>query len=243
MRQKGLAIWYILLVIFVLELAVYGVAVFMTDSYRRLMWERFNAGVQQYNEVNGLPYAEIINRCARQYGVDAQVVAAVIKAESSFQSRAQSSSGAFGLMQVIPSTWKQVNNEIKACTGRHQGDCTRECFFNPEINIAIGTAYLGKLYKSYNGDMVRALAAYNAGPGEVERFNGVPPFRETNDYIDRIIIYWYQIQNKPLPGYNLKSEYWKDMSQKLGWLCVFTAILILITMRQLLKRYNSWRWR
>ncbi|NLP40587.1 MAG: lytic transglycosylase domain-containing protein [Veillonellaceae bacterium] len=244
MRHKLLTVWYALLVIFVLELAIYGVADFMADSYRKLLRERFNGGVKEYHESNGLlPYADLINRYSRAERISGQVVAAVIQAESSFQPRAVSSAGAHGLMQVIPSTWQQVNNEIKACVGRHPGECTRECYFNPELNIRIGTAYLGQLYKTYNGDMVRALAAYNAGPGEVNRYNGVPPFKETNDYIDRIITYWYKAQNKPLPAYSLKSDYWKEVRTNVGWLCVLTAILIGLTILRLLKKYHSWRWR
>ncbi|MDD4602081.1 MAG: lytic transglycosylase domain-containing protein, partial [Negativicutes bacterium] len=116
-------------------------------------------------------------------------------------------------------------------------------YFNPEINITIGTAYLGQLYKSYNGDMVRALAAYNAGPGEVSRYGGVPPFQETNEYIDRIITYWFKAQNKPLPSYSLQSEYWQDVRSTLGWLCLLTAVLIGFVLWRLLKRHHSWRWR
>ncbi|MPM67486.1 Membrane-bound lytic murein transglycosylase C [bioreactor metagenome] len=209
-----------------------------------MLWERFNAGVKEYQEVNGLlPYADLINRYSRTEGISGQAVAAVIQAESPFQPRAVSSAGAHGLMQVIPSTWRQVNNEIKACTGRHTGECSRDCYFNPELNIRIGTAYLAQLYKAYNGDMVLALAAYNAGPGEVNRYNGVPPYRETNDYIDRIITYWYKAQNKPLPAYGLKSDYWKEVRSNLGWLCVLTGALIGLIIWRLLKRYRSWRWR
>ncbi|MPL77058.1 Membrane-bound lytic murein transglycosylase C [bioreactor metagenome] len=244
MRRKLLTVWYALLILFCLELVTYGAVGFMADYYHKLIWERFNAGIKEYREVNSsLPYADFINRASRAEGISGQVVAAVIQAESSFQPRALSRSGAYGLMQVIPSTWRQVNNQIKACTGRHAGDCTSDCYFNPEINITIGTAYLGQLYKSYNGDMVRALAAYNAGPGEVSRYGGVPPFQETNEYIDRIITYWFKAQNKPLPSYSLQSEYWQDVRSTLGWLCLLTAVLIGFVLWRLLKRHHSWRWR
>lgn len=244
MRHKLLIIWYALLIILIVELAAYGITAFIADNYRKLVWERFNAGVKEYHEVDvSLPYAGIINRCARAEGISAQVVAAVIQAESSFQPRAVSSTGAQGLMQIIPSTWRQVNNEIKACAGRHGGECTSDCYYNPELNITIGTAYLGRLYRSYNGDMVKALAAYNAGPGEVKRFNGVPPFRETNSYIERIIHYWYKMQNKQPPPYIEKSGYWKDVRSTLVWACGLTLFLIGVTMWRLLRSYNSWRWR
>lgn len=242
--RRLLALWYVLLVMLALELVFYGFTGFIADSYRQLLWQRFNEGVKEFHEVgNEVPYAEIINRIARAEGVDGQLVAAVIKAESSFQPKALSSSGAYGLMQIIPATWQQINNEIKACTGRHAGNCTDNCFFNPELNIRIGTAYLSRLYKAHNGEMVLALAAYNAGPGEVSRYNGVPPFTETRNYIELIITYWYSAQNKPLPAYNLKAEYWQDIHSRLGWLSALTAAVIVVLIWRLLKNYRSWRWR
>lgn len=244
MRHKLLIVWYVLLIILIVELAAYGITAFIADNYRKLVWERFNAGVKEYHEVDAsLPYAGIINRCARAEGISAQAVAAVIQAESSFQPRAVSSTGAQGLMQIIPSTWRQINSEINACAGRHAGECTKDCYYNPELNIMIGTAYLGRLYRSYNGDMVKALAAYNAGPGEVKRFNGVPPFKETNNYIERIITYWYKMQNKQPPPYIERSGYWKDISSTLVWTCGITLFLIGFTMWRLLRSYHSWRWR
>lgn len=244
MRHRSLSLWYVLLVIFVVEFAAYGLTGLMTNGYRKLMWERFNVGVQEYHDANsGLPYAEMINRYARAEGISGQVVAVVIKAESSFRPRALSSAGAYGLMQIMPSTWRQINNEIKVCVGRHTGECNSDCFFDPELNIRVGTAYLSRLYKANHGDMVLALASYNAGPGEVSRYGGVPPYKETNHYIDRIITYWYTEQHKALPPYGLKAEYWQEVHTTLGWLCAITGGLIGVMIWRLLKRYHSWRWR
>ncbi len=244
MRSRLLVLWYVLLVVLVMELAAYSIAGYMAYSCRKILWERFNDGVHQWHDADGhLPYAGIINLCARQAGVSGDVVAAVIKAESSFQVRALSSSGAYGLMQVLPGTWKQVNSEIQVCAGRHAGDCTTECYFNPELNIRIGSTYLGQLYKKYKGDMVLALAAYNAGPAEVDRLGGVPSYRETNNYIDRIISYWYESRGMPLPAYGVKAEKWKSIQNTLGWWMVLTALVIIFIMAKLFRRYRSWRWR
>lgn len=244
MRHKLLAVWYILVVVLIVEIAAYGITGFMANSYRKIMWDRFNAGVREWHEADStLPYAGFINYYSKAAGISGQAVAGVIQAESSFQPRARSSSGAYGLMQIIPSTWRQVNNELKVCAVRHPGECTSECYYDPELNIRIGTAYLSQLYKSFNGDMVLALAAYNAGPGEVSRYGTVPPFKETNDYIDRIITYWYKVQNQPVPAYGLNAAYWKSVQNTLGWWVVFTAALIIFTMWKLFKRHRSWRWR
>jgi soluble lytic murein transglycosylase-like protein len=244
LRSKLLVLWYVLLLALVVELAAYILAGYMAYNCRRILWERFNDGVKQWHDADArLPYADIINRFSRQAGVSGEVVAAVIKAESSFQARAVSSAGAYGLMQVIPGTWRQVNRELNVCAGRHAGDCTTECYFTPELNIHIGSAYLGQLYKKYRGDMVLALAAYNAGPAEVDRLNGVPSYRETNDYIDRIIAYWYEERGVPLPAYGVKAEQWKDLRHSLGWGMASTAALLIFIMAALFRRYRSWRWR
>lgn len=244
MRSRLLIFWYVLLVALVMEIAVYNIAGFVAFSYRKILWERFNDGVRQWHDVGGrVPYADIINLCARQTGLSGDVIAAVIKAESSFQARALSSAGAYGLMQVMPSTWKQVNNEIQVCAGRHAGDCTIECYFNPELNIRIGSAYLGQLYKKYKGNMVLALAAYNAGPAEVDRTGTVPSYRETNNYIDRIITYWYEGRGMPLPAYGMKAEQWKDIHNALAWLMIVTVVAVVLVMANLFRRYRSWRWR
>jgi len=116
-------------------------------------------------------YNEIIIKAAKHFDVDAALVSAVIKAESDYDAREVSHKGARGLMQLMPATARRfgVTNS-----------------FDPEENIYAGTRYLRWLLKTFEGDADLAVAAYNAGEGNVWKYNGVPPFRETVNYINRI---------------------------------------------------------
>ena len=116
-------------------------------------------------------YNEIIIAAAHQFDVDAALVSAVIKAESDYNPRIVSHKGARGLMQLMPATAKRfgVTNS-----------------FDPHENIHGGTRYLRWLLKKFDGNADLAVAAYNAGEGNVWKYDGVPPFRETVNYINRI---------------------------------------------------------
>lgn len=116
-------------------------------------------------------YNEIIVAAAKKHDVDAALVSAVIKAESDYNPRIVSHKGARGLMQLMPATAKRfgVTNS-----------------FDPEENIYAGTRYLRWLLKTFDGNADLAVAAYNAGEGNVWKYDGVPPFRETVNYINRI---------------------------------------------------------
>jgi len=116
-------------------------------------------------------YNEIIVEAAKKFDVDAALVSAVIKAESDYNPRTVSHKGARGLMQLMPATAERfgVTNS-----------------FDPAQNIHAGTRYLRWLLKTFDGNADLAVAAYNAGEGNVWKYDGVPPFRETVNYIDRI---------------------------------------------------------
>ncbi|MFZ2493603.1 MAG: lytic transglycosylase domain-containing protein [Thermoanaerobaculia bacterium] len=116
-------------------------------------------------------YNDTIVKAARHHDVDAALVSAVIKAESDYNPRVVSHKGARGLMQLMPATAKRfgVSNS-----------------FDPEENIYGGTKYLRWLLEKFDGNADHAVAAYNAGEGNVAKYNGVPPFRETVNYINRI---------------------------------------------------------
>jgi hypothetical protein len=116
-------------------------------------------------------YNEIIVAAAKHFDVDAALVSAVIKAESDYDAREVSHKGARGLMQLMPATAERfgVTNS-----------------FDPEANIYAGTRYLRWLLKTFDGNADLAVAAYNAGEGNIWKYNGVPPFRETVNYINRI---------------------------------------------------------
>lgn len=109
---------------------------------------------------------------ARRHGLDPNLVLAVVGVESGFQPDAVSHKGAQGLMQLMPGTARELG-VIDA--------------FDPAQNLDGGTRYLRMLVARYGGDLGKALAAYNAGPGAVKRHRGVPPYRETHHYIDRVL--------------------------------------------------------
>jgi len=117
-----------------------------------------------------VPYGSVIYREARKYNLAPELVAAVVESESDFRPRLVSGKNAQGLMQIVPET------------GRLMG---ADDLFNPEKNVAAGTKYLRYLMNRF-GDQRIALAAYNAGEGNVERFGGVPPFPETLTYLQRV---------------------------------------------------------
>lgn len=116
-------------------------------------------------------YDEIIAEAARLYDIDANLIHAVMEAESAFHPYAVSRAGAEGLMQLMP----ELSDEMGV------GDA-----FDPRENIMGGVRYLKRLLDYHNGNLDLALASYNAGPGNVERYGGVPPFRETRKYVKTI---------------------------------------------------------
>ncbi|TGK01764.1 lytic transglycosylase domain-containing protein [Leptospira langatensis] len=118
--------------------------------------------------------AQIIQKEAAKNHLDPNLVKSVIRAESGFRSSAVSPKGAMGLMQLMPGTAEALGVEDP---------------FDPEDNIAGGTRFLADMVKKF-GDTNLALAAYNAGPGAVQKYDGVPPYRETKDYIKKVNRYW-----------------------------------------------------
>ena len=115
---------------------------------------------------------QVVNSASAAHHLDPDLVNSVIHAESGFNTRAVSPKGARGLMQLMPSTASQLG--------------VRDAF-DPETNVEGGSRYLRELLERYNFDLVKALAAYNAGPLRVEQYQGVPPFRETRAYVARIV--------------------------------------------------------
>jgi soluble lytic murein transglycosylase-like protein len=126
-------------------------------------------------------YDDIIRLASRQFLVDSSLIKAVIRAESDFNHAAVSSKGAQGLMQLMPGTADDLNVSDP---------------FDPRENIFGGTRYISLLLKRFNYDTTLALAAYNAGPNEVEARNGIPPFPETQTFVKRVLSYYQRYSSE-----------------------------------------------
>jgi len=130
------------------------------------------AAVAPQSTVRRLDLNEVILAASDTYRLDPDLVNSVIRAESGFNIRAVSPKGAQGLMQLMPQTATQLGVSNA---------------FDPQANVAGGARYLHELLERYNFDLIKALAAYNAGPQRVEQYGGVPPYYETKAYVARIV--------------------------------------------------------
>jgi soluble lytic murein transglycosylase-like protein len=139
----------------------------------------------------------IIHAAAKKHNISAALVKGIVAAESNFNPDAVSPKGAVGLMQLLPSTAQELGVDPTI----------------PEQNVDAGTRYLGlllKRYSRYRDGLRRAIAAYNAGPGVVDRFRGVPPYRETRNYLTRVLAYMGQYQkegDRKAPFDDRKADY------------------------------------
>ncbi|WP_407275531.1 lytic transglycosylase domain-containing protein [Halothiobacillus sp. DCM-1] len=156
--------------------------------FQKSAWTKPKAwrdGFQLVPRLDVHTYDDEINYYARQYGVDPTLVRAVMHAESAFNPNAVSSAGAGGLMQLMPQTAARF------------GVADR---FNPQQNIAGGVAYLAFLLDLFHGDRRLAVAAYNAGEGAVQKYDGVPPYDETQNYVVRVLGLQQKYQDKMSGG-------------------------------------------
>ena len=123
---------------------------------------------KQYNH----HYDRLINQVSERIGVRSELLKAVIKAESDFNPKAVSKAGAIGLMQVMPAHFQKFNVDDP---------------FDPAANILIGARYLKHLIHRYDGNLALSLAAYNAGPEVVDHYGDVPPYKETREFVKKVI--------------------------------------------------------
>jgi soluble lytic murein transglycosylase-like protein len=128
--------------------------------------------LRDYTNPSRTQLTDMISRISKKHGVDEKLVNAVIRQESGFNPKAKSHCGAMGLMQLMPATAK----------GLGVTDA-----YNPVQNVEGGVKYLKNLLGKYNGNVILALAAYNAGSGAVDKYDGVPPYAETQNYVKKIL--------------------------------------------------------
>lgn len=121
-------------------------------------------------------YEHVIAEASQRHGVSASLLKAIIKVESDFNPWAVSRKGAKGLMQIMPENFQALNIKNP---------------FDPEENIMGGTRYFKQLLTQFNGKLPLALAAYNAGPKRVNRYNRIPPIKETENYVEKVMKYYY----------------------------------------------------
>ncbi|MEO8755090.1 MAG: lytic transglycosylase domain-containing protein [Casimicrobiaceae bacterium] len=146
------------------------------------------------NHPNAARFEPMIVRYARQQNVDAALVKAVVAVESAFDPEAVSAKGAIGLMQVIPETAQRygVNDDKRRTVGQK--------LLDPAVNLYVGTRHLRTLLAMYAGDIALTLAAYNAGEGTVLRYdNQVPPFPETQEFVQLVQQFYAMYQPPPPP--------------------------------------------
>jgi len=151
-----------------------------SSKYKVFVRKKFS-GTYSPSYYSSDEYDHFINKASDMYDIPFSLLKAVIKVESNFNPRAVSRKGAQGLMQLMPGTAKLLNVYDA---------------FDPWENIMGGSKYLRRLLNRFEGKLSFALAGYNAGPGRVVRYNGIPPIRETQNYVRKVKKYYSAFKNQ-----------------------------------------------
>jgi len=151
----------------------------------------------------------MFERAAEKYGIDADLLKAIGKAESNFNASAVSSAGAIGVMQLMPGTARSLGVSDP---------------YDAEQNIMGGAKYISQMLDRYDDDVEKALAAYNAGPGNVDKYDGIPPFKETQSYVERVLGYLEKDSSAPNTIENAAT--WNATASDSGTIEIKTDTLI-----------------
>ncbi len=146
------------------------------EKYRVFLKEKPRV-IQRYSSEK---YDELISHASERYGVSFPLLKAIIKAESDFDPYAVSKKGATGLMQIMPQNFEPLGIEDP---------------FDPWQNINAGARYFKQMYDRFKGKLSLSLAAYNAVPTAVDRYKTIPPYEETEEYVRRVMKYYYNYKN------------------------------------------------
>jgi soluble lytic murein transglycosylase-like protein len=162
-----------------------------------LLAAQASAPADEEHRAGGIPssYLEMINRSCERFGVDPSLVRAIVKVESDYNPFAISRKGAMGLMQLMPQTASDLNVKNS---------------FSPDENIEGGVRYLRYLLDRYEGNLSLALAAYNSGETAVKRWGTVPPFKETKDYVKKVLALYNGTGTTPSVRYTVYVGYSDD---------------------------------
>jgi len=149
-----------------------------------------------------IKYQPTIKRHAKRYGVDHRLITAIITSESCFKVRARSHKGASGLMQLMPKTGKRWGVKNRHSTNQ---------------NIRGGTRYIAHLIKRFRGNLRLAVAAYNAGEGNVDKYRGIPPFKETRRYVKNVIKVYRKLGGRKIRGIKVRQNKRISQAEKLDF--------------------------
>lgn len=206
--------------------------IYLTTVHVRTAVARFARDGAPPRRIHGIPYADLINRAAAAHRLNPALLAAVVVAESGFDARARSPRGAYGLMQVMPATWREVR-PLPTCAPEVARLTSPPCMDDPAANLEIGATYLRRLVDRFGGNVVLAVAAYNAGTGPVAQHGGVPPFPETTRYLRRVALAWFHLERE-----HTLTPFWLDVIHSFDlWQQVRTILLISLAILAL-----PWLW-
>ncbi len=206
--------------------------IYLTTVHVRTAVARFARDGAPPRQIRGIPYAGLINGTAATHRLNPALLAAVVVAESGFDARARSPRGAYGLMQVMPATWREVR-ALPACAPEVARLTSPPCMDDPAANLEVGATYLRRLVDRFGGNAVLAVAAYNAGAETVAQHGGVPPFPETSRYLRQVALAWLHLEQD-----GTLTPFWLGVIRSFDlWQHVRTILLISLAILAL-----PWLW-
>ena len=225
-RRTGGAPWWLRIYtgVFAATLLLTLALVYLTTVHVRTAAARFARDAGTPRLVHGIPYADLINRTGTATRLNPALLAAIVSAESGFDARARSPRGAYGLMQVMPGTWREIGGTAD-CRPAAAARTAPTCMDEPAANLAVGAAYLRRLADRFDGNMVLAVAAYNAGTEPVLRHHGVPPFPETTRYMRQVSLAWFELQSE-----GTLTPFWSAVIRRFDLWLRLRGILVAVVM-------------